>query len=83
MSQVDTTEGAREGARTTTINKAVTNNQLTRKGTSKKPKQFIQWQQYPLLVKQYNAYGYKLPFDTISTSFTRLCSWQRKEQGRV
>ena len=43
MSQVDTTEGAREGARTTTINKAVTNNQLTRKGTSKKPKQFIQW----------------------------------------
>lgn len=72
MSQVDTTEGAREGARTTTINKAVTNNQLTRKGTSKKPKQFIQWEQYPLLVKQYNAYGYKLPFDTISTSFTRL-----------
>lgn len=80
MSSVDTTEGVREGARTATIDRAVSpnNNQLTRKKSGKKGKQFIQWNQYPLLVKQYNAYGYKLPFDTVSTSFTRLMALARE-----
>jgi hypothetical protein len=71
MSSVDTTAGIREGARTTTIDRP-TNTQPTRKAAGKKPKQFIQWNQYPLLVKQYSAYSYKLPFDTVSTSMTRL-----------